>query len=313
MIRAAAALLGVLLVAPGGMVGSAPEPSPSSPQVTLDSAEIAVGDRVEVRVSRWPSELLIAEVCGNEAARGAVDCAVTGSVQTHIGPDGTGLVQLPIAAPPVGCPCVVRVRDLVGAVTLLHPVNVDGVTAVPAPEPVEPGTVSVGEVSVSEAWSWAGLFGFGASRTVAVTVHFAGSEESPRTETQLSLLVGRGEEPTVPVPAVSLAELGPGQSRTYQIPVSLPPPAFGVYTVRGEVTGIMDAGREGEYPTNAAFVVQTAHYPWGITGILGLWVTLAVVMVVIRATRPVDSGGRPVVAAGRPVDSGGEAGAEARE
>jgi hypothetical protein len=259
---------------------AAPTPGPP-PQVTVEPDTVTVGDRLTVQLAGWPAGNVLIELCGNRGAGGSTDCAVASSVQTHVPDSGAAAAVLPVAAPPVPCPCAVRVRDLPGAVTAAAPIAVAGAPT-GAVDPREPGSLPGGggapqrgaggesqvtDVSVSGGWSWPALFGGPARRTVTFTVDNPGG--TPVTEPQLMLLLGRGDHPTAPVDAPDLESVPPGGHRTYQVPVTLPAPTFGTYTVRGEVAG-------------AAFLAETTTYPWGLTIALAALVAATVLFRLLR-------------------------------
>jgi hypothetical protein len=265
---ALAGLLGAASATPA--LGQGPTPGAAPPQVSLDRDAAGAGDRLTVHLAGWPAGNVLIELCGNEAGRGSADCAVGSSVQTHVPASGTTAAVMPVAAPPVPCPCVVRVRDLAGttAVTASFTVTGDpgpaagpGAGSPPAGEP----PVLTG-VAVTGGWTWPALFGGPARRTVTFTVDNPG--DRPLGDPP-ALLLGRGDHPTTLLDAPELEPVPPGERRTYRVPVTLPAPAFGSYTVRGEVAG-------------AAFLAETTSYPWGLTAVLA---TLVVVTVLARLRR----------------------------
>lgn len=242
--------------------------APDAPGASLDATEVEVGDQLVVRLAGWPAGPVLVELCGNEAARGTVDCAVLAAVQSYVGGDGEAVVPLPVAGPPVPCPCVVRVRDLAGATTVSLPIAVDGFTAAPADPPARPpGALAVTDLAVTDLavtgqWSWAGLFGGPAPRTIHLTLSNHGDDEV--ADPPLELLVGRGDHPTMLAPAPDLATIGPGAEVSYRLPVTLPPVTFGRYTIRGEVAG-------------EVFLAETTSYPWGWPAVLAVMAAAALV------------------------------------
>ncbi|GAA2362445.1 hypothetical protein GCM10010170_058540 [Dactylosporangium salmoneum] len=76
----------------------------------------------------------------------------------------------------------------------------------------------------------------------------------------VTVTVGRGERPAGFVAAPPFDELGPGQEREYRVPVTIPAPAYGTYTVHGQITATgWPAG------PSAAFHAVTTTQPWGRT------------------------------------------------
>ncbi|GAA4233107.1 hypothetical protein GCM10022254_34770 [Actinomadura meridiana] len=114
------------------------------------------------------------------------------------------------------------------------------------------------------------------------------------TDVPLALTVGRGPEPTDLVTAPALGTLDPGKERTYDIPFTLGAPAFGRYTVRGEISGLDEP---------IGFTGHTASYPWAFPVLGALLVPLPLIPRLRRptarpgATRPA---ARPAATDGAP-------------
>ena len=83
----------------------------SGPIVSLDRKELEPGQRVVLNIDGFESLNVTISVCGNDARRGSVDCNMYASEGLKLDTDGTStVIQIPVAAPPVPCPCVIRVR-----------------------------------------------------------------------------------------------------------------------------------------------------------------------------------------------------------
>lgn len=80
------------------------------PVVTVAPDEAAPTDRVTVSIVGFQSQSVTISICGNEARRGSSDCNMAESEGLRVDP-GETTVQIPLASPPVPCPCVVRVSD----------------------------------------------------------------------------------------------------------------------------------------------------------------------------------------------------------
>ncbi|QSB14278.1 hypothetical protein JQS43_22660 [Natronosporangium hydrolyticum] len=222
-------------------------------EITVDDSVVEVGGELTVRLTGWPAELAIVELCGNDAARGAADCAVGAGVQTFPQPDGAATVRLPVTAPPVPCPCSVRVRDVAGTRLATTEVEVTGFAAEPPEEVEPPGELAIVDLSVRPERGWSAWFGGPVDRTILVTVRHAGG--GPVADPPLTLLVGRGGHADTIAPAPDLAGVAVGEERSYEVPVELPAPALGQYLISGDLAG-------------ATFAVETEHYPWGVPTLL---------------------------------------------
>ncbi|MGW4464669.1 hypothetical protein [Micromonospora sp. NPDC004704] len=253
MIRFALALGAAVAALPAG--APAAVAAGTEPSIVLDRAEVGVGDQLAVRLSGWPAGNVQVELCGNQAQRGSIDCAVGGAASAAVLPDGSGAVALTVPAPPGACPCVIRVRPVSGGETRTAPVVVKGIpvrTAPPAaPAPTE---LAASGVRITGAGSpWAALFAGPAHRTVTVTLRNSG--QVPVPSPRLSLTSGRPGRTTVIVAAPPVGLLAPGQERTFDLPVTFGAPTWGRYAVRGELLGA---------DSSEVFYAHTHSYPWGL-------------------------------------------------
>ncbi|SEG76209.1 hypothetical protein SAMN04489712_111136 [Thermomonospora echinospora] len=260
--RVAVLALGILGVLPAA-------PAHAAPAIDLDRDTVKPGQTVTVRLTGWDPGNLLVELCGNEARRGTADCAVASSATTHVREGEAATVLLNVTAPPVGCPCVISVRPVTGGTPRTVPITVTDVpvlspsqrrtaTAAGADRQITATKVTVRGGGFGESW-----FGGTAHRTLRVTLLNEG--DAPLTDPPLSLTAGRGSEPADLVTAPALGTLAPGEERTYEIPVSLPAPAFGRYTIRGEITGVDEP---------IAFTATTSSYPWALPVLAALLIPL---------------------------------------
>lgn len=265
-------------------------PAHAQPAIDLDRTTVKPGQTVTVRLSGFAPGNLLVELCGNQARRGTADCAVASSASTYAGEGKTTAVMLNVAKPPVGCPCVIAVRPVTGGTPRTVPITVSGVPTLSASE--RPTATSAGgtrrlsatSVSVRGGGFMDGWLGGGAERTLRVTLRNEGT--TALTDLPLSLTMGRGPEPADLITAPALGTLNPGQERTYTVPFTLDAPAFGRYTVRGEIGGLDEP---------IAFTAHTASYPWALP-LLGALLVPLPLLTRRRKPRPVPvprDGGRP--------------------
>jgi hypothetical protein len=173
-----------------------------APTMSISPGAAAAGQPVVVSVAGWPAGSATVTVCGDNARRGDPDCdlggAATIDIDIDIGADGSGSTSL-TAAPPVDCPCVVRVGTAGAELVQTLPLDVPGALRVPdrpvaVPEP----------------------------RQLVVTVRIRPSASSASV---------------VAVPPVD-GVLRPGEQRTVVVPFDLPAPVAGRYLVSGQVNGL---------------------------------------------------------------------------
>lgn len=247
-------------------------PVAADPTVTVGTAAVAPGASLTVRLAGWPAGNVTLEVCGNRAGRGSIDCAIDAGTTVAVDATGAAVGLLPVTKPPVGCPCVVRARPIAGPARTA-PISITGVPVLKAQlvATTPPTTVAVVRVRLSgpgfvEQW------GGPAFRTLSVSFRNTGTVPVP--EPRLALQTGRPGQTSSGRSPMAIGTLVPGEQRSYDIPVEFDGPAWGRYTVRGEVLG---ADR------TEVFYAHTNAYPWGLAVLL---VIIVVVLVTLRARRP---------------------------
>ena len=251
-----------------------------------------IGDSVIVTGSGWPAGSLISvAVCGNNYLNGSIDCEPTGQGQTTANANGEIAVQVALPAlPPSPCPCVVHIASLADTNTVDVPFTITG-----APTAIPSQTVNRRSVDVSARLTGSGPFaaylGGAAKRELVVSVTNTGS--SNLINPALNLTVGRGENPATPLTSPNgqqpaLGTIAPGQTVEYRQSVTLGPPAFGQYRVKGEFIGL-DLITVDQQKVNAgvlSFSVATSSYPWLL--ILIAWLLLQIPLLGLYKRRPVE-------------------------
>src|SRR6478672_3880981 len=104
-LAALAVLLAVGSTVAGSAAGFADE---APPTMSISPGAAAASETITVSVAGWPEGSATVSVCGNEARRGEDDCDGNGARSIDVVADGSGAASL-VVAPPVDCPCVVRV------------------------------------------------------------------------------------------------------------------------------------------------------------------------------------------------------------
>ncbi|MEV0124227.1 hypothetical protein AB0I16_22320 [Streptomyces sp. NPDC050703] len=284
------ALLGLgCALLPGSAAAAA-----DGPTVRLSAAQAGKGGSITVKGTGWrPGALLTMLVCGqSEPGRGVVggtdSCANEEGRAVTTGEDGAFRKRLPVAEPPVPCPCVVHVATVTGAKA-----RADAAFTV-AGHPVKPlAKGATGDrLSVLSGTRLEGASGlltwFGAppQRTLVLTVGNVGPApvQDPvfRVGASHGVYAPRWEEQRW------RGTLAPGEKARIELPVELPGGAHGDYLVSlrfgGEVLAEQpwDVGR-----------------PWGVTV---FWLLLCVVvpaavfrvgMVTVDRLRPLRRGASP--------------------
>ncbi|QOC90123.1 class E sortase [Micromonospora craniellae] len=290
------ALVALLAVAGALLLPSAPAAA-AEPAVTVDQTTARLGEQVTVQLVDWPAGVVTAALCGNEARQASADCAVTAASAVSVPASGSARLVLHLAAPPVGCPCVIRAvtatGDQIATVAIDVPDVPDsatvGVTESTAPG-ADGGLVVVG-ARVEKRWSLAALFGGPAPRVLMVTVDNTGT--TPVSGAELALDLGRAAGAQAPG-VVPVEQLEPGARTVVEVPFTVSAPAMGRYDIGGRVDGIGGG---------VTFTAQTSAWPW----LLPLVPLLAVLVIVLayrlhrqrrRAPSPMRTGGVVLVGAG---------------
>jgi hypothetical protein len=188
-------LLGVLgVLAPPGTVPAMAAPAAADDASTADAMVAGSrgirgavlpdnarrGERVTVHLAKWPARTQVqAVVCGDLGIGGSKACHLPGAATGLVREDGTGLVQLTVAAPPRPCPCIVRVRSFGGADLALDlPLNVIGHRRGSPPVVEAPrATIDLVGVEVEGGSPVRSTFGLPGRATVVVTVANRGTAE----------------------------------------------------------------------------------------------------------------------------------------
>jgi hypothetical protein len=212
----------------------------TSPAVSLDRTSVAPGDRVLVTLTGWPPGPVALSVCGNGALRGDQDCNLRASEAVSNRTDPT-LFELPIAVPPVPCPCVVRAFNAGDALVRLAPVTIAGVAVAPTVAPTVQN-VRVLEVSAQvrtghRSWLDGMRAGLGGPAPLTLVLSIRNTGSSAVDDLTMTAAVGRDDQRGEPLRLPALEPLEAGQVQQYELPFTLSAPAFGRYTVFGTVYG----------------------------------------------------------------------------
>lgn len=288
-IPALVAVLALLLLPLAGAATAA-----DGPAVELSDSQAGTGGSVTVSGSGWrPHALLMMLICGQATpARGVIggtnSCANGDGRAVTTDAKGGFSKKLPVAEPPVPCPCVVHVATVTGAKA-----DADAVLQVAGhavePLPAEPSGGRLSILTDSRLEGSSGLltwFGAPPSRTLVFTVGNVGSSAVKNPAFQVGTSHG------VFAPQWDDQQwrgtLGPGKKARIRLPVELAAGAHGDYTVSLKYGGKVLA----EQPWGVG-------RPWGVT-LFWILVCLVVPAAVFRA-------GMAVVDRVRPRGTGGAA------
>jgi hypothetical protein len=221
----AAGLLTILFIGPAPSAEAQ-----ETPIAVLDQGDADPGDSIQVSGESWPNAVVVqAQVCGNAALNGSIDCDRSGAVTIGVGSDGRFGMELPVKAPPKPCPCVVLITspDLIGTVLRL-PIEVTGApTAPPQQDQAAVPIFSITMLRVEREQPGEALFGISHERVVVMTVENLGATE---IET-LPITIAYADAPDQAVAVGSLENLAPGEREEVRTPFPVRALARGTMTV----------------------------------------------------------------------------------
>ncbi|MER6381921.1 hypothetical protein [Streptomyces sp. NPDC001250] len=285
---AAVAAVFALLLLP--FVG--PAAAADGPVVTLSATQAGTGGSITAGGTGWrPHTLLMLLVCGRATpSRGVIggtnSCANADGRAVTTDAKGAFSKELPVAEPPVPCPCVVHVATVTGAKAEADAVlEVAGHPVAPLPAEDSDGRLSVlSDTRLTGSGSLLTWFGAPPSRTLVFTVGNSG------TGTIKDPVFQVGSAHGVFAPQWDDRQwqgtLAPGRKAEVRLPVELSAGAHGDYTVSLKYDGKV-----------------LAEQPWGVGrpwGVTLFWLLLCLVvpaalfrigMAVVDRVRPHRPGG----------------------
>jgi sortase A len=246
--RLASAVAAALVVAasPAAPIAYA-TPTFEGPFVTPERTDYSVGDTLVVTIGGFSANGVTVSICGNEAQRGSTDCNMAESEGVALdGLDVTTIAQMPVAAPPVGCPCIVRVVSSDGSEIAVAPITVAGHPDEPVvgpPSVDHPITVTVFAESAAHGLIDRLRASLGGDAKYDVTVTVKNRSTVELRGLTLTGSVGHDStEIAQTLDLVAVSQLAPGQTAQQAVHTELPGPAFGDALWQVSVSG---AGASG--------------------------------------------------------------------
>lgn len=270
-VRAAALALLVLLPLAGpATAATAAASADARPGVRLSAPQAGTGGSITVAGSGWrPRTLVMMLICGRATPdRGVIggtnSCANADGRAVTTDADGAFATKLPVAEPPVPCPCVVHVATVTGAKAEADAVfQVAGHPVAPLPAESAGGRLSI--LSDTQLTGSSGLltwFGAPPSRTLVFTAGNVGTAaiKDPvfKVGTAHGVFAPQWDEQQW------RGTLAPGKKARIKLPVELSTGAHGDYTVSLRYGGKV-----------------LAEQPWGVGrpwGVTLFWILLCLVV-----------------------------------
>ncbi|WP_405424872.1 hypothetical protein [Streptomyces erythrochromogenes] len=246
-------------------VPSAAAEAEAEPTVALSLQEAAKGTGITVTGTGWRAKTLVMLlVCGQNMIGGTNSCANADGAAVSVAEDGRFTAQLPVAAPPKPCPCVVNVTSVNGdRSTVAVPLKI---TDHPVAElPAASGTGRLAMLTGVRLEGEDGVltwFGAPPARKFKVTVGNLGT--APVKDPVFQLGTAHGVFAPLWEEARWKGTVPPGGKAEVALDVTLPAGAHGDYTI---------SLKYGE--------TVVAAQPWGVArpyGVLLFWGLLLVVI-----------------------------------
>ncbi|MEV6332182.1 hypothetical protein [Streptomyces sp. NPDC051909] len=241
-----------------------------APRVALSRSEGGKGGEITVSGSGWkPGALLMLLICGQAApGKGVIggtnSCANTDGRAATVDAKGSFSAKLPVAEPPVPCPCVVHVAGVTGQQDAVDTAfTVAGHPTAPLPETSGTGRLVVLTSARLEGSSgvlvW---FGAPARREIVVTLGNLG--QTPVKDPLFEVGTSHGVFAPQYEERQWRGTIEPGRKALVRLPVEL------------------TAGAHGDYQVSVRYGGKVVvEQPWGVGrpwGVTVFWVLLAVVV-----------------------------------
>jgi hypothetical protein len=241
---------------------SAPDESDASlsgPIASVSKEEVEPGGRVVVTIDGFDSLYVTLSICGNEARRGSADCNMAASEGVEVGQIGTALaIEMPVAAPPTDCPCVIRIVGQDTSELAVVPIVITDHPVGPVVDPPSLSNllvVSIEARSVPRGVLDALRADLGGRTEFEVAVKVKNVSTTPLRQVRLSGSAGRNtaDDSLVSLELDDPGLIGVGQTWQQTLNVVVPAPSLGTVEWQVAVSG---AG-----PTIIA-THTTKHRPW---------------------------------------------------
>lgn len=239
------------------------QPSTSGPSVTADMTSAKIGTTVSLTIEGFRTRSVTISFCGNEARRGSSDCNMIASEGRHLPADGeVSLAELPVAAPPVDCPCVIRVASRLNDEVAVIPFEIVGHPVGPLVDSPNVDTSVAVTIDAHRAPDGVAAWGrssLGGAATYAVTVTVKNRSTVAVNDLRLSGAAERGSDHLATLVLDAPGVIAPGQTWEQEVRVTVPGPSFGDVRWRVAASG---AGR-------VATAAKTTHdTPWLLLALL---------------------------------------------
>ena len=243
MIRRLLRLAVVVLLTAAALLAAATaaEATLTGPTVKLDRTRIEPGERVAITIDGFRALNVTISVCGNEARRGSADCNMFASEGLKLDTDGTStLIGIPIAVPPMPCPCVIRVFSRLNDEIATTPIEIIGHPTAPVvdgPSVKDPLVVTIEAVPAPPGVFERARSSIGGPTLYQVTVRVLNRSTVPFGQIALSGAAVRDNDQLASLPLDDAGEIKPGQTWEQVVTAEVPGPSLGAIEWRVAVSG----------------------------------------------------------------------------
>ena len=249
----------------------------SGPIVSSSRPKVEVNGRTVLTIDGFISPYVTISICGNEARRGSADCNMSASEGVEVRGDAPLALQMPVAAPPVDCPCVIRVVGKDSGEVAVTPIVLIGHPIGPLVDPTVFGdlvAVSIVARETPKGALDALRSALGGRTSYSVTVRVKNLATTPLKQVSVSASAGRSaaDDSLVSLELEEPGLIGVGQTWQQTVAVVIPSPAFGSTEWRAAVSG---AGQ------TVVGTSTTKHRPWLLI-VLVMVVVLNTSLLIIR-------------------------------
>jgi hypothetical protein len=232
-----------VLFAVGAMPQGGSDVVISGPRVSSSKREVEPGGRTVLTIDGFDNSRYVQiSICGNEARRGSADCNMSASEGVEVSNDKPLTIEMPVAAPPVDCPCVVRVVGQDSNEVAVTPIVVTGHPVGPTVDPPAIGDVVAASITAKQVFTGAldaVRSDLGGRTAYEVTVKVKNLATTPLKQVIVSASAGgsANDDSLVSIPFDDPGLIGVGQTWEQTVTVTVPAPAFGTTEWKVAVSG----------------------------------------------------------------------------
>lgn len=229
-----------LMISPAAAQDDDIEPRFATPVVIANQTTFEPGDEIVLTIAGFRSPSVTAFFCGNDARRGSSDCDNIGATTAELRADGSStVVDMLVTAPPLPCPCVLRVASPDGDEVAVAQVTITGHPSAPvvggefALE--EPLAVGISATRASDGFVSDLFASLGGATTYDVTVTVRNRTADVVSGLSMTTWAAKGDRVVRSFDVEIPEELGASETVERVVAVELPAPHFGTVDWRVEV------------------------------------------------------------------------------